>query len=552
MLVLEIIEKLENVIPQTKKTGLFANEIGSKEQNISKIKKDIVNNNLYGVDLNNESVEITKLGLWLKSASKNDTLALLNDTIKCGNSLISDFSISDKAFDWNTEFSEIMREGGFDVIVGNPPYVVIKGGRFLEGYQYTDEEIMYIREHYQTAEQQVNTYILFVEKAVQLMNNKTYVSVIVPNTFLANEYSKKFRNYLLEKTQIVDIYNLGLVFEDANVETLILTLNQNKINKTKLKIANKEIFIDLLNISKLTTDQKFILHIDEKSLPLIYKIKQFPLLSDFAKVSMGISTGNNKKYLSKVATNDKFKKIISGSEVSRYFLHHNVKFVYYEPDLLDRSREESIFLTPEKLISKFVGTSLTFCYDNQQHYVLNTACSLILKNNELHIKYLLALLNSKLLDWYFHIMFSDYRETFPIMKSGNIECLPIPKISLAEQQPFVEFADKMLEYHHQVYDLKRNFLELVKSELKVGKITNKLDDWSDCSWDEFSDELKKANVKLGMKELSEWKQFYSNEKSKVQNYVQQIISIDNQINNAVFKLYNIDNFDEIFETKSET
>jgi len=544
LIVIDIIDKLKVKSEKLKvKNGIFINEPTNNKLTISQIKKDIVNNNLYGVDLNNESVEITKLGLWLKSASKNDPLALLDENIKCGNSLISDVSISQRAFDWNTEFSKIMRLGGFDVIIGNPPYIVIKGGRFLEGYQYTGDEINYIREHYQTAEQQVNTYILFVEKAVELMNHTTYVSFIIPNTFLANEYSKKFRNYLLEKTQIVDIYNVGLAFEDANVETLILTLNHNSINKTKLKIADKERFIDLLTISKLTPDQKFILNINEKSLPIINKVKQFPLLSEFAKVSMGISTGDNKKYLSTVALSEKYKKIISGSEVSRYFLHENKYFVYYVPELLDRAREESIFLTSEKLISKFVGTSLTFCYDNQQHYVLNTACSLILKNDELNIKYLLALLNSKLLDWYFHIMFSDYRETFPIMKSGNIEDLPIPKIPISEQQTFVELADKMLVLHKQVNESKNNFIELVKSELKVGKITNKLDDWNDCTWDEFSDELKKAKVKLGMKELNEWKQFYSNEKLKVQNYINQIGLIDDEINKKVFRLYNIDDTD---------
>ena len=178
---------------------------------------------------------------------------------------------------------------------------------------------------------------------------------------------------------------------------------------------------------------------------------------------MGISTGDNKKYLSTEATSEKHKKIISGSEVSRYFLNKYTHYVYYEPKLLDRAREESIFLTDEKLISKFVGTNLTFCFDNQQHFVLNTACSVVLKNDELNIKYLLVLLNSKLVDWYFHIMFSDYRETFPIMKSGNIENLPIPKIPLSAQQPFVELADKMLILHKDVNELKiilSNYLEV--------------------------------------------------------------------------------------------
>ncbi|MEI6711953.1 MAG: DNA methyltransferase [bacterium] len=86
--------------------------------------REILKNNIYGVDLNEESVEITKLSLWLKSAQKGKKLLTLDNNIKCGNSLIDDPTVAgDKAFNWNTEFADIMGSGGFDVIVGNPPYV---------------------------------------------------------------------------------------------------------------------------------------------------------------------------------------------------------------------------------------------------------------------------------------------------------------------------------------------------------------------------------------------------------------------------------------------
>ena len=88
------------------------------------ISKTILENNLYGVDLNRESVEITKLALWLKTAAKNKKLNSLHNNIKCGNSLIDDKSVAGElAFDWMKEFSSTMNADGFDVVVGNPPYV---------------------------------------------------------------------------------------------------------------------------------------------------------------------------------------------------------------------------------------------------------------------------------------------------------------------------------------------------------------------------------------------------------------------------------------------
>ncbi len=110
LIVLDIIEKLKTKTEKLKinnKIGLFASVTKNYDTNLSKIKKEIVNNNLFGVDLNHESVEITKLGLWLKSASKNDALALLDTNIKCGDSLISDKTVSEKAFDWKEGFSRL-------------------------------------------------------------------------------------------------------------------------------------------------------------------------------------------------------------------------------------------------------------------------------------------------------------------------------------------------------------------------------------------------------------------------------------------------------------
>ncbi|MDR1962716.1 MAG: N-6 DNA methylase, partial [Planctomycetaceae bacterium] len=106
----------------------FIDEIEAKIQGLPvdplDVTNEILNNNLFGVDINEESVEITKLALWLRTAKPNRKLNFLDKNIKCGNSLISDPKIDpEKAFDWHKEFPHVFKKGGFDVVIGNPPYV---------------------------------------------------------------------------------------------------------------------------------------------------------------------------------------------------------------------------------------------------------------------------------------------------------------------------------------------------------------------------------------------------------------------------------------------
>lgn len=533
------INKLKGILPTVNKVGSLQLEINQDEEYSDwKIRKQIVSSNLFGVDINKESVEITKLGLWIKTANKKDSLASLDTNIKFGNSLI-DNDITKYPFNWQTEFKEIFDKGGFDVIVGNPPYIVIKGGRFLSGYQYSKEEIEYIKKQYQSAQQQINTYTLFVEKSIELLSNQGYLSFIIPNTFLANEYSQKFRQLLLENTQIVDIYNVGAAFEDANVETLVLTLNHEKIGQTSIKISDNEFIIDLVEISKLTEDNKFIINIDNKALPIIKKIQTHSPLSQIAKVWRGLTTGNDKTYLVKNAVAPKHKKLLSGKEVQRYYYKPNKQYVYYDKELLDRARDERIFKLEEKLISKFVGNKLTFCYDNKQHYVVNTACITELTDHTVNLKYLLALLNSELLNFYFQTIFTDNRDTFPIMKSGNIEQLPVIVANEKIQTELAGKADSLIKNNEKLQSLKTAFLEITDSRLNIGKISTKLDNWYEMEWQAFDNLLVKAKIKIPTKELKEWREFFINEKKQILETVIKMQKTETEIDEIVYNLYSI-------------
>jgi adenine-specific DNA-methyltransferase len=338
---------------------------------------------------------------------------------------------------------------GFDIVIGNPPYIVSKGGRYT-GTAFKKGVIDYFKQRFITAEQQFNTYTLFIELTKSLLSNCGISYLIVPNTFLANEYSFKLREFLIKKCYIHELFNTGLVFEAASVETVVIGFGNIPSKFIKVRHNEKEYsLLDALQITSLTEDKKFLIRINNKTLPLIQKLNKFPKANKFVNVWRGLTTGNDKKFITDSKLSNKHQPLITGADIERYCFLKNTKYVEYVPEKLDRSRDERLFLLDEKLVSKFVGTRLTFTYDSNKYYVLNSGCVTELVNDSVKLKYLLALFNSALLNFYFSNVFSDYRDTFPIMKSGNIENLPVRQIEFQNQGSFVAIVDDILRIKKQ-------------------------------------------------------------------------------------------------------
>ena len=193
--------------------------------------KEILQNNIFGVDLNRESVEITKLSLWLKTADKNKTLASLENNIKCGNSLIDEPEIAGNlAFNWEKEFPEVFANGGFDIVVGNPPYVLCQPSN-------TSEQTLKFYNGFEVSSYKIDLYHLFFEKGIILSKNNAYISFITPNTYLVNKYNLKLREFILKNTQIKEIINYkNIVFEDANVDVSKIILKKINSRNESIKI----------------------------------------------------------------------------------------------------------------------------------------------------------------------------------------------------------------------------------------------------------------------------------------------------------------------------
>lgn len=181
--------------------------------------REILNNNLFGVDLNEESVEITKLSLWLKTAQKGKKLTALDENIKCGNSLINDPLAGDKSFDWTSEFPGVFEAGGFDVVVGNPPYVRIQN--------LDSEQVDYYFNTYETPIGKLDISILFFEKALQVLSHEGIMAFVSSSMWMRTDYGRNLRRILATGLveEIIDFGSLP-VFEDASTYPAIFTITK--------------------------------------------------------------------------------------------------------------------------------------------------------------------------------------------------------------------------------------------------------------------------------------------------------------------------------------
>jgi len=208
------------------------NILKGSQRGLFDLDKHILTNNIFGVDLNEESVQITQLSLWLKTASKEKELTALDRNIKCGNSLIDDPEVAgDKAFNWKREFKEIMEDGGFDVIIGNPPYIKLQNFRKEQENSYK-----FLLEQYKSTQSgNFDMYIPFIERALDLLKNSCFLAFIAPNVWIYNKYGDSLKNILISNKYLYQFLNFGSyqVFKDATTYTAIQIFKkeQNKVIK---------------------------------------------------------------------------------------------------------------------------------------------------------------------------------------------------------------------------------------------------------------------------------------------------------------------------------
>ena len=509
------------------------------------IENQILEHNIYGVELNYESVQIAKLSLWLRTAQPKRKLTSLNNNIKCGNSLIESKAIAgEKALNWKEQFPEVHAKGGFDVIIGNPPYVPT---------EYISEiDKTYLEKNYQSAFGRMNLYPIFYEKGIQILKTKGILGFITPYTILKNQYYKEARKYIIDNTKILELIDFKgiIVFQDAAVDSIILTLEKGKFDKYSFKqisnivsFENQSYTSEYYDISEIKQNDDLSMLVTSNDKLIKRVSKNTKPLKEILNFNQGIITGGNSKYI----TSEKSKlteKVITGSDFNRYSFNNSNQFIIYDTKLLHRPRKREVFEAKEKILLRQTGSYPICTIDYEQFFTLDTVHNGLLINPDYSLKYLLVLLNSKLLRFLYESQINEGGKVFAQVKIIYIDPLPIQILSKEKQIPFEELADKMMILKKQSQQINNKFNNYFSGQYKLEKLTKKLENWYELTFTEFIAELNKTIKATGQAPLTkkdefDWIELFEENKTKAQNLITEINETDATIDEMVYELYGL-------------
>ena len=424
--------------------------LGNTLFNTDEYIRDILRNNIYGVDLNEESVEITKLSLWLKTAQKGKKLTALDDNIKCGNSLIDDPEIAGtKAFNWQKQFTDVFANGGFDVVVMNPPYVDSESMT-----KHIPEQRDYLSKSYKNTVGNWDLYIPFIELSVLLLKDKGYSSFITPDKWIAKPFGESTRKNLLPYIKRIAFAGRD-VFTDAKVDSVVTTVcMQQSVNITALDAEDPD-FLQINEIEKGSIRPPYALDfLLSKNLPIIAKIEKQPkTVSDFASADSACATSD--AYKMKDLIEDvpqppsEYMYMINTGTISKFVSRWGYAPMTYLGDrylhpVVNRERFENEFgnsyfrkSTQPKLIIKGL-TLLDLCADFDARIVPGKSTLLLLSDNIDNLRFLLVLLNSRLPLFYIKQKYSaaSYNGGITFTKD-MIGSFPIPNILKKKYEIFI-------------------------------------------------------------------------------------------------------------------
>lgn len=444
-------------------------------------KKRILLNNIFGVDLDANAVEVTKLSLLLKcmegetEASINSQLQLfhervlptLDDNIKDGNSLIDiDFYGAEidfgeekkiKPFNWQKAFPEVFQQGGFDCVIGNPPYVMLQNLDTREVFDYT-------LKNYNSAKYKIDTYQLFIERSIEILQANGIVGMITPNTFLKNIHSEPLRKFIIESVTMNEIllFNYS-VFTAASVDTCVFIFEKKKATQRSiLNIRKADVAFEVKNLGEVNqftflknnrTD--FNLSVSNKDEIILAKINKRAIpLGNLCGAYFGIQTFDRKTFVSTKKENSNYQTVIDGGNIAPYYLQPPSEYVNYIPSAIKSGGSEKIY-RQDRICIRQIGATPIATFVPTNIFTLNTIYNVYLKEEGIaNLKFLLGIINSRVTKFFWKKNNSDEKKTFPKIKKEAILSIPVPDIANTktdQQAKIIKLVDQLLLLNEEKY-----------------------------------------------------------------------------------------------------
>ena len=467
-------------------------------------RKRILTTHIFGVDIDAQAVEVTKLSLLLKvlEGETDQSLSLsqlafgdralpnLADNIKCGNSLIGPEYFAGKLFadpeemskvnpfDWKQGFADRLKDGGFDSVIGNPPYVF---GRDWKELNIGGEQKAYFSAKYSASRYQLDMFSLFMERAFHLVKLGGRVGQIVPNVWLTNTYSSTTRAFVLSQARDLCIAVCPRnVFAGITVDTVVYTLEKSRESGNSFMVkAIKEgglKDITTYDAAKYLDGQRPIsTSITPQSADLAERIRQRNVeLGSLADITRGVhsyrlggygesafgSGPQTKRDIEerpyhRPKKKPEYRPFVYGCDLHRFTPPHATEYVKYGPWLAEPRSPQ--FFEGERVYSrKILADRLVVTVEtissvaDQQVYITKTA------QNSVRATFLAGILGSRLIAYFIRSYYDEATQAFPQIKVAQLKALPIPKLNLSRSvdkgrhDQMVRMVDKMLLLHRQL------------------------------------------------------------------------------------------------------
>ncbi|MCM4166580.1 hypothetical protein KCTC52924_03520 [Arenibacter antarcticus] len=519
----------------------------------SDIENTILENNIYGVDLNEESVEIAKLSLWLRTAQPRRKLNDLSSNVKCGNSLIDDRKVAgDKAFKWETEFPHVFKKGGFDVVIGNPPYVRVQNLRY--------DEIDFYKEKYEVAHKRIDVSLMFFELGFQIIKQNGLLSFITSIQFVNAEYGRKIRELLLNYriNEFIDFDGLG-VFDGATTYPGILMLQKQKpsdFDYFKIHEIGATSLFEKHNQDSLFSLKRTISHSSLNDDVWVFGSKDYQNVLDkleensiklksFANPCTGLTSGKDKVFIfdkSQVDALDLEKEIllpvVRGRNISRFYISDETDFVLYpyrlingetkmipEDDLalnypksyaylkehrieLGKRKDSRKLLSEtgdwyklirkgrlelfrsQKILTPGISKENRFAIDHDGFtYLCGGAGVFGLVQEKFNIYYLTAILNSKAVEFFLHSISTKKQGGYYSYLNSFLEQIPIP---IKQNIDILSASENIERLIKKSVDINEKLKKYMSEKFNISNFSTKLQSWHELSFGDFIKELIKA------------------------------------------------------------